>query len=251
MKKSQPIIFKTEGSPDFHQTLTGITTTVRLPLLLWQPSGLPPGLAGSLTAAEGFHGWCGAAAEEEQSSSVAGFQVLRGIKESWNLGKAPVPLCPLFSLCSFPHCQLFLPHPLCIVVLHIFESWPFPPPPFPLPSLSYHCCLLQLLSPELPHPVPHPEHIHTASHKDNPSTTLHQTPFWPFTLSSPVQLLCKALSEQESPCLGCGVTAASHEELWRASSTAHATPSRPRQVSGCSSVVTCAVCTWRQLWGHD
>lgn len=62
-------------------------------------------------------------------------------------------ICLLFS---FPHCPLCLPHPLCLLVLKVCQSWPFLSPPSVLPSLPYHCSSLQLLSPELPHVLLHP-----------------------------------------------------------------------------------------------
>lgn len=105
------------------------------------------------------------------------------------------PTQHILLLFSFPHWPLCLPHPLCLLVLKIFDSWPSPSPPFVLP-LPYPCSSLQLLSTELPHLVLHPGiflQLLKAPSLPQPLCCL-------FTLFSPLQCPHKgrgALSEQE------------------------------------------------------
>lgn len=159
------------------------------------------------------------------SNCATALQVLLDIKDPWNMGRAEcntsyVPFWPLFSHTTHSS-PLFLssgrppvpsPSPVSPGFKKIFESWPFPPPPFLLPSLPYHCSPLQLLSPELPHLVLHPG-IFIQLLKP-PAPPLPQPLCWLFALffsfTVPLQRQGSSVRAGGSlPALGPGVTVAS------------------------------------------
>lgn len=164
--------------------------------------------------------WCGMVAEEEESQTVPlHFRSSWTSKtpETWAEPNATLvmflsglfsPIQHVLLLFSFPHCPLCLPHPLCLLALKIFESWPFPPPPFLLLSLPYHCSPLQLLSPELPHQVLHPGIFIQRLHLSAPALCWLFTLFFSFTV--PLQREESTVRAGGSlPALGPGVTGAS------------------------------------------
>lgn len=209
IKKSQPIIFKTEGSSEFHQTLTGITTTVRLPLLLRQPSGLPPG---HWQQQKAFMADVEQQQRRKRRNSWAlslGFRFSGASKnlETWAklqflsaLFSPSVPF-PIDS-CSFPilcilwSCITLNPDPSH----HLLFLCPL----FPITAVFYssfpQSCRIQSLTLSI--------FIQLLT-KTIPPQLCTKLPAGRVLFFSPVQLLCKVPSEQESPCLGCSVTAAS------------------------------------------
>lgn len=254
--------FKTERSPEFHQTLKWIITTVRIPVVLpQQPSGLPPGLTCFTNTAELLRLTSSRGGRE--SSYAAGLQVLRDTKGPWNLGRARchtsyVPLWPLFSHPAHPS-------PLVLSSLSV-------PCAVPIPCVSWFCtslnpdpshhllslCSLLLTTAPFHKAAPSSPSSRTqsrSSSKTNPSTSPHQPFCWLFTLFFP-PLRCPykargALSEQERASLPLVL-------LWRWPLRRAIPPSIPQSPRALQPAMPglgghrCAGCTCRQkLWGHE
>lgn len=232
--------FKTERSPEFHQTLKWIITTVRIPVVLpQQPSGLPPGWPASPTQQSSY---VLRLAEEGESQAVplgSRFSGTPKDPETWAEPDATLVtfLSGFFSPTprtllpwSFPRCLSPVPSP-SPVSPGFARLWTLTLPTTSFPSALSSWPLLP--STKLPHLVLHPGHSHAAPRKPipppprtSPSAGCLLLFFLLYGAPTKRGELCQSRREPPCPWFCCG-GGLSDEPFHRASLRAHAPSSRP------------------------